>query len=120
MIAIENKGFKQNLAFTIVDKNQNSVDVKSFISKRNKGYLFSRSGLANCFETFAEAEKIAKKSIREFEIKEVIFTNIDVSNMYNGEGANIIGFDFLNERLLIENQLKTKYGYDYRNLTFKN
>ena len=118
MITTENKGFRQNLAFTIVDKNLNSVDVKSFISKRNKSYLYSRSGLANCFENFTEAEKIAKKSIRKFEIKEVIFENIDVSKMYNNEGAIITGFDFINGRLLIENKEKTKYGYDYRNLKF--
>ena len=40
--------------------------------------------------------------------------------MYNSEGANITGFDFLNARLLIENKDKTKYGYDYRNLIVKN
>lgn len=118
MIATENKGFKQNLAFTIVDKNCNSVDVKTFTSKRNKSYLFSRSRLANCFETITEAEKIAKKSIRQFEIKKVVFEDIDVSKMYNNEGANIIGFDFINERLLIENKDKTKHGYDYRSLKF--
>ncbi len=120
MIALESKAHKQNLAFTIVDKNCNSVDIKSFISKRNKSYLYSRSGLANCFESYEEAEKVAKKSIRQFEIKEVVFDNVDVSKMYNNEGANITGFDFLNERILIENKDKTKQGYDYRHLTFKN
>jgi hypothetical protein len=61
-----------------------------------------------------EAQKVASKSKREYIIKRVEFSNIDVSKCYNGEGANIIGFDFMNSRIWIESKDKSKYGYDYR------
>ncbi len=115
MLSIDSKIFKNNVGFTITDKQHNSVDIKTFISKTRKSYYYSNnSSLANCYETMEEAQKVASKSKREYIIKRVEFSNIDVSKCYNGEGANIIGFDFMNSRIWIESKDKSKYGYDYR------
>jgi hypothetical protein len=109
------KIFKKNVGFTIVDKYNNSVDIKTFTSKTRKSYYYStNSSLFNCYETIEEAQKVVSKSKRDCTIKKVEFNNIDVSKCYNGEGANIIGFDFMSSKIWIESKDKSKYGYDYR------
>jgi len=125
MITIENKtGFKNNECFVIVNDNGHIVDINTFKNNRRKSYFYSRSlsspNTESQFETIEEAENVLSKCKREGSIKKLKFENEDVSKEYNNEGANILGFDFINEKIWIESKDKSKYGYDYRNVIIVN
>jgi len=125
MIAIENKtGFVKNECFVIVNSENKIVEYKSFKSRTNRRYYFSNGinvpSLESQFETLIDANIALSKCKRIGEVKKLVFENEDVSSMYKGEGANILGFDFANQRIWIESKDKSKYGYDYRSLTLIN
>lgn len=125
MIAIENKtGFVKNECFVIVDGQGKIVDYNSFKSRTNRRYFYSNGlsvpSLESQFEGILDANIALSKCKRIGEVKKLVFENEDVSTMYKGEGANILGFDFANQRIWIESKDKTKYGYDYRSLRLTN
>jgi hypothetical protein len=112
-------GFSKNLAYTIVDENGYSVDVKTFCSKRPGAYLraLDKKQFLNFFETEQEAQKQAKKTVRPSNIITVQFENINTDAMYKGLGANITSFDFKAGRLWVEsNPNPNDWGYDYRHI----
>lgn len=115
------EGFKQNEAFVIVNENNCVVDVNTFLNKRRKSYLYSQRDCPpnneSVFQTIEQAQRAAAKSKRPCSVKQLKFDSEDVSGMYSGEGANILSFDFVGERIWIESRDGAKYGYDYRTIT---
>jgi hypothetical protein len=113
-------GFKINLAYTIVDENGYSVDIKTFCSKNTvRGYLkaIDKGQFLNFFETEQAAQKQAKKSARPSNIITVQFENISTDAMYRGLGANITSFDFKAGKLWVESKNNPNdWGYDYRKI----
>lgn len=114
--------YQKNEAFVIVDRCDHIVNFPSFKDKRRRSYMYSTDNTPpnekSCFRTFAEAHKAFLKSVchRFGGIKKITFENTDVSQMYNGEGANILGYDFIGGRIWIQSKDGSKYGYDYRDI----
>ena len=112
-------GFLKNECFVIVNSRNCVVDYTTFKNSRRKSYFYSnRDNPPNSesqFETLKDAVNALSKCTREGTVKKLIFDNEDFSSSYNGEGANILGYDFLNERIWIQSKTdEKKYGYDYR------
>jgi hypothetical protein len=123
MIAIENNtGFKKNQCFVIVDKNNQCVDLKTFTNKRRRSYYFSSTdnppNRDSQFETHEEALIALSKCQRQADIAQLKFNDEFVGNCYNGEGADVLGFDFVNGRIWIQSKDGSKHGYDYRSTSF--
>lgn len=121
MITKENeKIFLKNECYVIVNQNNNIVDFTTFKNNRRKSYLYSISDTipndASHFETKEKAEKALSKCKRSGSVKKIIFENTDISNCYNGEGANLLKYDFVNEKIWIQSKDGSKYGYDYRKI----
>jgi hypothetical protein len=121
MITLDNNtGFKKNECYVIVNEKNCIVDYPTFKNNRRKSYFYSHSdsipGTESQFRSKNEAEKALSKCKRTGYIKKVVFENADVSDCYNGNGANVLGYDFVNERIWIESKDGSKYGYDYRSI----
>lgn len=125
MIEINNgTGFSKNECWVIVNEKNCIVDYKTFKNNRRKSYFYSSNDTVpneeSQFKTKKEAENALKKCKRIGSVCMLKFENEDVSNCYNGDGAKILGYDFLNERIWIQSKDKSKYGYDYRSLILIN
>ena len=121
MITIENgKGLKTNECFVIVNEKNCIVDYLTFKNNRRKSYWYSPStsvpNQESQFITRDQAILALSKCKRIGFVKKLTFIDTDVSMCYGGGGANILGYDFLNEKIWIESPDKSKYGYDYRNI----
>lgn len=121
MIDLENnRGYKQNECWVIADKKGNIVDFLSFKNNRRKNYFVLYSVYAanpeSQFETKESAEIALSKCKRIGQVKKIVFDNVDVTDCYDGNGADILGYDFVNGKIWIRSKDGSKYGYDYRSI----
>jgi hypothetical protein len=119
MIALDNKtGYDKNECWVIVNEKGYIVDYPTFKNNRRHSYYYSNRdsvpNLESQFKTRQEAEAALLKCKRPGSVRKLMFENTDVSSCYNGDGAIILGYDFVNERIWINSKDGTKYGYDYR------
>lgn len=118
---MEKFGFKENKCWVILNDRGCVVDVPTFKNNRRKSYFYSQRDNApneqSQFETKDMALKTLSKCKRQGRVALLKFDNADVSDCYDGQGANILGFDFINEKIWIESKDQSKYGYDYRSIS---
>lgn len=110
----------KNECYVILNENGNIVNFPTFKDKRRNGYFYSHNldvpNNKSLFVTMDKAKKALDKCFRKNKatIAKLSFIDIDVEKMYDGTGAIITGYDFVNGKLWIESKDKKKYGYDYR------